>query len=253
MAKTKIYAVREGHTPGIYFSWADCKSQVDGYQGAKYKSFSGDKALDEAYAFMQPEQEEEKTVAEPVVEKKEVSEVELPNGPYAFVDGSFNPETNTYGYGGYLVAGNRKYPLMGSGKDPDMASMRNVSGEISGAMAAVKKAETLGIRSMTILYDYKGIEEWAKGRWQANKTGTSRYQDFMSSAHRSVSIDFQKVPAHTGVPGNEDADRMAKRAVGIKMSKADEARVDEILAGSARDGLDISGIETPDDDKEMIR
>ena len=37
---TKYYVVWEGHDPGIYHSWAECKSQVDGYEGAKYKSFA---------------------------------------------------------------------------------------------------------------------------------------------------------------------------------------------------------------------
>lgn len=29
----------EGHRPGIYHHWIECKRQVDGYTGAKYKSF----------------------------------------------------------------------------------------------------------------------------------------------------------------------------------------------------------------------
>lgn len=53
---------------------------------------------------------------------------------YAYVDGSYNQNTSTYGYGGYLVdeQGNG-HLLQGSGCDPEMASMRNVSGEILGA------------------------------------------------------------------------------------------------------------------------
>ena len=38
MAK-KYYAVRVGKVPGIYLTWDDCKAMVDGYPGAKYKSF----------------------------------------------------------------------------------------------------------------------------------------------------------------------------------------------------------------------
>lgn len=39
MAKQKFYVVWEGHTPGVYSSWEECKHQVDGFNGAKYKSF----------------------------------------------------------------------------------------------------------------------------------------------------------------------------------------------------------------------
>ena len=39
MAQKKHYVVWKGATPGIYDNWADCKAQVDGQEGAKYKSF----------------------------------------------------------------------------------------------------------------------------------------------------------------------------------------------------------------------
>ncbi len=39
MAKQKFYVVWEGHQPGVYASWDACKKQVDGFNGAKYKSF----------------------------------------------------------------------------------------------------------------------------------------------------------------------------------------------------------------------
>ena len=39
MAK-KFYAVKKGVKPGIYESWNDCQSQINGYSGAVYKSFT---------------------------------------------------------------------------------------------------------------------------------------------------------------------------------------------------------------------
>lgn len=39
MAKKKYYGVKVGKTPGVYLTWEECKSQVDGYSGAVYKSF----------------------------------------------------------------------------------------------------------------------------------------------------------------------------------------------------------------------
>lgn len=43
----KYYVVWEGREPGIYDSWEDAKDQVDGFEGARYKSFSN---LEEATA-----------------------------------------------------------------------------------------------------------------------------------------------------------------------------------------------------------
>ena len=45
MAKQKYYVVWKGVQPGIYKSWTDCRLQVQGYEGAIYKSFD---TMDEA-------------------------------------------------------------------------------------------------------------------------------------------------------------------------------------------------------------
>lgn len=40
MKKRKFYVVWEGFAPGIYDSWDECLRQVEGYPGAKYRSYS---------------------------------------------------------------------------------------------------------------------------------------------------------------------------------------------------------------------
>ncbi|WP_125608373.1 ribonuclease H family protein [Lapidilactobacillus bayanensis] len=40
MVKTKYYAVAKGRETGIFRDWATTKAQVDGFTGARYKSFS---------------------------------------------------------------------------------------------------------------------------------------------------------------------------------------------------------------------
>jgi ribonuclease HI len=37
--KQKFYVVWEGHRPGIYSNWEECKKQVEGFPQAKYKAF----------------------------------------------------------------------------------------------------------------------------------------------------------------------------------------------------------------------
>ena len=39
----KYYAVRKGRVPGIYYSWDECRAQVDKFSGAEFKSFHSEK------------------------------------------------------------------------------------------------------------------------------------------------------------------------------------------------------------------
>jgi ribonuclease HI len=94
--------------------------------------------------------------------------------------------------------------------------MRNVAGEIFGSVAAIKKAIELGLKTINIYYDYMGIEMWANGSWKTNTTGTKAYANFIREAEKKISISFTKVAAHTGIPGNELADKLAKKSVGIE-------------------------------------
>ncbi|MBO5387143.1 MAG: ribonuclease H family protein [Lachnospiraceae bacterium] len=219
----KFYAVKIGKTPGIYYNWDDCKANVNGYPGAIYKSF---KTIQEANEFMGYQNdislnaETTKTNKSVTIENDNVLEVDRnilkDESPFAFVDGSFNVTNNVYGYGGFLIANGEKYILMGSGDEPEMASMRNVAGEVLGSQAAIKKALELGLSELTIYYDYAGIEMWALGNWKRNKKGTIAYYDYVNSIRHKISLNFVKVKGHSGIDGNEEADRLAKKAVGIE-------------------------------------
>ena len=152
----KYYAVRTGKKPGIYNTWEECKAVVDGYPGAQYKSF---KTREEAEAFAG-------VSGAAGIEKKEKAATDIDGTKaYAFVDGSYHAKTGVYGYGGFLVHDGKREILQGNGNDAEMASMRNVAGEICGSMAAMKKAVELGLKELVIYYDYMGIEMWAKGLW----------------------------------------------------------------------------------------
>lgn len=193
---SKFYAVKKGRKVGVFNTWAECQKQVTGYKGAIFKSF--------------PTKEE----AQKFVGGNEENIEETENIPYAFVDGSFNAATKVYGYGGFLVYNGERIILQDSGTDEEMASMRNVAGEILGSMAAMKKAVELGIPKIRIYYDYMGIEMWATGQWKRNKKGTIEYFDYVSSISDKLQIQFVKVKGHSGIEGNEEADRLAKEAVG---------------------------------------
>ena len=49
MGKSKFYVVWHGVEPGIYTDWDTCKQQINGFDGAIYKSFSTREEAEEAY------------------------------------------------------------------------------------------------------------------------------------------------------------------------------------------------------------
>ena len=210
MAKNKFYAVRKGLVPGVYLTWPECEANVKGFPGAVYKSFP---TMPEAEAFVSGDNAPAK---QPDAADK-AGTAPLPR-PYAFVDGSYNKNTGVSGWGGFLVLEDgTEIELSGSTDNPDLTEMRNVAGEIMGCMDAVQAAMGHNLSVLHVYYDYMGIECWVTGAWKANKPGTKAYAVFMQNAIREFQMDiqFHKVAAHTGIPGNERADRLAKAAVGI--------------------------------------
>ena len=196
MAK-KYYAVLKGLTPGIYESWAEAEEQVKGFPGAEFKSF---KTKKEATAYMGGEE----------VEK---DEPELLDGLCAFVDGSFDSESKIYSYGiVYLYQGELKTEN-GVGTNEEAASMRNVAGELRGAMLAMKYASDNGFDKINIYHDYEGIAAWAEGRWKTNLSCTAAYKSYCEKMKSKIKVHFVKVPAHSGITYNEMADELAKAAV----------------------------------------
>ena len=106
--------------------------------------------------------------------------------------------------------------LYGKGDNEENTSMRNVAGEILGSETAIDYAIQHDYKAIYIYYDYEGIEKWANGIWKANKTGTKAYQENIKEKRNKIVIEFIKVLAHSGDKYNEIADKLAKKAVGIK-------------------------------------
>ena len=198
----KYYAVKSGYIPGIYKSWDDCKKQTDGFSGAIYKSF---KTKEEAEAFLgsstniPPKKEEENCLSEAI----------------AYVDGSYDHSQKRFSYGMVLMHDGVERYFAYPYADKELATMRNVAGEIKGSGAAMRFAKENGYKKLAIHYDYEGIQKWCTGEWAAKKEGTQDYQRIYEEMKQYVQIKFVKVKGHSNDKYNDYADMLAKSALGI--------------------------------------
>lgn len=126
----------------------------------------------------------------------------------AYIKGSYNQNTNCYGYGMVFISagGVEEY----SGKNYDKYGMRFISGEFEAAEMAVIRAMCLGIKKLTIISDYIGVEKIATGEWSGNQPGTEAYQKVMEDAGLYVWLQFDKVKPYMKIIANDRAKVLAE-------------------------------------------
>lgn len=202
MAK-KVYAVRMGHKPGIYTTWAECQKHTKGFSSAEFKSF---KTMEEAEAYMNGG-------SKPVLNVDDALTVR------AYVDGSYEHSALMYAGGAVILYEDQEVYISEAGNNEALVSMRNVAGELLGAIRAMEWFDEhhleIGANRLVIYYDYEGIAKWAIGSWKAKKEGTQAYVAKYHHFSQNFTIEFVKVLAHSGDKYNEMADQLAKKALGL--------------------------------------
>lgn len=220
----KFYGVKKGRVPGVYTSWDACKAQVMGFSGAIYKGFP---TKAEAENFVGISAITEDGQAEVFTEKRQIMiESFQPDIEYilqgkdkdtavAYVDGSYHNGTKEFSYGAVIAYQGEEFHFSKKVDSKDLASMRNVAGEIKGAECAMQFAMDHKCKKIYIYHDYEGIARWCLGEWKTNKEGTKAYREFYLKASKEVEIHFVKVKGHSNDKYNDLADELAKQALGI--------------------------------------
>ncbi len=210
MAGKKYYGVRKGKITGIFHSWEDCRASVQEYPGAEYKGFA---TLEEAKAYMGGSfvlhfaEESDGMNPQAGVPQR----LPDPGWLLAYVDGSYNDAVKKYAFGCvFLLPDGRIFTEYGNGDNEQSLRHRNVTGEMLGAMFAVRFAILNGFAGLELCYDYQGIEKWVTGEWKAKTELTRKYAEAMRRWRTGIELRFTKVTAHSNVYYNELADKLAK-------------------------------------------
>ncbi len=134
-----------------------------------------------------------------------------------YVDGSFNDSIPNYSFGVVCVLnGSIVFSLGGAGTNAEAVSMRQIAGELLGAMQALIYAKKNNYKEVRIYHDYIGVDKHALGTWKRTNPFSVTYYNWMQEFfknNKQMQVSFHKVAAHSGIIYNELADVLAKNAI----------------------------------------
>lgn len=226
MTSSVVYAVHKGRKTGLFFHWdgeGGCKEQVHEYPNAIYKKF---KNIPKAKEFVKEGRKSSKP-SKPSKARDEYFQVpancmrdETKEPLVVYVDGSAKKDPNGIMRGGYGVwfgendkrNVKEKFPL------PDHTNNRC---EIMAARRAIELVNQnkyidedteliIATDSMYVINAMKCGCNW--------KGGSVKNQGLLKSLYSLTQqrpVSFLYVPGHTGIQGNEGADRLAKEGTEI--------------------------------------
>ncbi|MFI3247084.1 MAG: ribonuclease H family protein [Ferrimonas sp.] len=223
----KFYVVWRGRKAGIYRDWNSCKAQVDGFAGARYKSFPS--AAEAEAAFKRVPQATKPTLKEkpkspPALTQAQLS-LRLAEVPLAlFCDGACDPNPGKAGTGMVVYHFGE---LVGCWYGAYNPHGTNNTAELLGLAKAFEYAQTHISDELIHIYSdssysIKAITEWAAG-WQRRgwqRAGNKPVQNleliqplYEQYQQLQGKIQLQHVAGHAGIEGNELADRMSVIAI----------------------------------------
>jgi ribonuclease HI len=156
MAKKKFYVVWNGRKKGIYTSWSVCKKQIDGFEGAQYKSFSTIEEAEIAYSktFKDYKGKNTKTPSLTAFEK---SKFGLPNLESISVDAACSGNPGKMEYRGVLTHNKKQLFIKG----PYQNGTNNI-GEFLALVHGIALLKSKKNTSTPIYSDSKIAMSWVK-------------------------------------------------------------------------------------------
>jgi ribonuclease HI len=235
----KYYVVWKGRTPGIFTTWNECKAQVDGFAGARYKSFptlgEAESAFGGSSSFATKAASGSKSAfpkssgvnksKTPPLSQQQITD--MPFDIKIFTDGACEPNPGEAGTGLAVYLKNDLtelwyglYQPMGTN---NTAELQGLEQAFILAKEKLKDGLSVAIYSDS-KYSIDCITKWASG-WEkkgwTKSGGEIKNLDIIKAAYAlyqelAPQITIYHVNGHVGIEGNELADRMSIVAISSK-------------------------------------
>lgn len=223
---SKFYVVWAGRETGIFTDWSTCKKQVDGFVGARYKSFLTREEAEAAFGGAKPTAGTGRAAASGAkIKTYNAAEVNaLPVQVKIFTDGGCEPNPGEAGSGVAVYCDNKLtalwyglYNPMGTNNTAELNALHQ---GLLLAQEEVAKGKTAAVFSDS-QYAIQCVVQWAvsweKAGWK-KKSGEIKNLELIQqiyALHQTLKDKVQvlHVNGHVGVQGNELADRMSILAI----------------------------------------
>ncbi|XP_046919317.2 ribonuclease H1 [Dermatophagoides farinae] len=232
----KFYAVAVGRRVGIYRSWPSCKVQIDNISNAKYRRFD---THNEAIAYLEktpietplPLQDHELLTKTTKFDHHhhhdddniEMTSLDSDSSSIVYIDGSCwrnGAPDACAGIGIYWPGSpEQNQSLTIDGRQT------SIRAEIWAAIYALRQAKQLGLNEIIIYSDSHFVIQtatvwlykWKRNCWMTSSGSEVKNRYDMMALDESIrqmkKVIWRSVPGHSGVPGNEEADRLANAAI----------------------------------------
>ncbi|RWS09622.1 ribonuclease H1-like protein [Dinothrombium tinctorium] len=235
------YAVARGRKPGIYLSWDECKQQVVKFSNPIFKKFA---SLDDAQSFINTngfsytlsksnssQQSHSSDFLGNLFKKRKHEYDSHLQQKLLKTTSDLNKKHAIVYTDGACCQNGQRGARAGIGVFWGVDDSRNISEKLSGrptnnraeihaAIRAIRQAKELNYESITIRTDSSFLinsvtvwmKKWLKNGWKvANGSAVINKEDFeeLLSEMEGIEVKWEKVLAHSGIEGNEAADRLA--------------------------------------------
>ena len=241
MAKKKYYVIWEGRQTGIFEDWPTAQASVAGHKGAKYKGFETRALAEEAFS-QAPEKSIVAKKSSKTSKKRPAFELDERFDIHIYCDGGCDPNPGPAASGVVVYRSgniNAKYHGLYHQGTNNTAELNALFEAMKLADGLIKQGNKVQILSDSS-YSVKAITQWAAG-WQ-RKNWTRGKNEVLANAEliKKMYACFVQLPAdlsiihvkgHSGVEGNELADRMCFIAMRDKVTEFEEYAGNESIEG----------------------